>query len=216
MKKWIILIIAVLIIAGGFYIFGPLREQRQATASAEYQTVTAERGDLTATVGATGVVRANQTALLTWLTSGTVDDVKVGIGEQIVKDQELATLEITSLPQAIILAQADLVSAQKALDDLLNSQLQRAQALQAELSEINGTLEELKKQSDDTVTYKAVGQVMFKVEKPAIEEELEDRQKTIEMMLASTTKQTEKLAEQLKELQSKIEIELSKRNLRLQ
>jgi prefoldin beta subunit len=91
-----------------------------------------------------------------------------------------------------------------------------SQTLQAELTEVKGTLEELKKQSDDTVTYKAVGQVMFKVEKPAVEEELEDRQKTIEMRLASSSKQTEKLAEQLKELQSKIEIELSKRNLRLQ
>ncbi|MFW9810969.1 MAG: prefoldin subunit beta [Candidatus Thorarchaeota archaeon] len=91
-----------------------------------------------------------------------------------------------------------------------------SQTLQAELTEIKGTLEELKKQSDDVVTYKAVGQVMFKVEKPAVQEELEDRQKTIEMRLASTSKQTEKLAEQLKELQSKIEIELSKRNLRLQ
>jgi prefoldin beta subunit len=91
-----------------------------------------------------------------------------------------------------------------------------SQTLQAELTEVKGTLEELKKQPDDTVTYKAVGQVMFKVEKPAVVEELEDREKTIEMRLASTTKQTEKLAEQLKELQTKIELELSKRNLRLQ
>jgi hypothetical protein len=36
------------------------------------------------------------------------------------------------------------------------------------------------------------------------------------MRLASTSKQTEKLVEQLKELQTKIELELSKRNLRLQ
>ncbi|MGD9091979.1 MAG: efflux RND transporter periplasmic adaptor subunit [Anaerolineales bacterium] len=131
MKKWIILIVVVLILAGGFYIFGPLRNQRQATASAEFQTVPAERGELTATVGATGVVRANQTALLTWQTSGTVDEVKAEVGEQVSKDQVLATLELTSLPQTIILAQADLVSAQQALDDLLNSQLQQAQALQA-------------------------------------------------------------------------------------
>ncbi|MFX1481993.1 MAG: prefoldin subunit beta [Promethearchaeota archaeon] len=91
-----------------------------------------------------------------------------------------------------------------------------SQTLQAELTELKGTLEELAKQPDDTVTYKAVGQVMFKVEKPAVVEELEDRKKTIEMRLASTTKQTEKLATQLKELQTKIELELSKRNLRLQ
>ncbi|MFW9795232.1 MAG: prefoldin subunit beta [Candidatus Thorarchaeota archaeon] len=91
-----------------------------------------------------------------------------------------------------------------------------SQTLQAELTEVKGTLEELKKHPDDIVTYKAVGQVMFKVEKPSVVEELEDREKTIEMRLASTTKQAEKLAAQLKELQTKIELELSKRNLRLQ
>jgi HlyD family secretion protein len=37
----------------------------------------------------------------------------------------------TSLPQNVILAQADLVSAENTLEDLLNSQLQQAQALQA-------------------------------------------------------------------------------------
>ena len=61
-----------------------------------------------------------------------------------------------------------------------------SQTLKSDLTEVKGTIEELKKQPDDTVTYKAVGQVMFKVEKPAIEEELEDREKTIEMRLAST------------------------------
>jgi prefoldin beta subunit len=91
-----------------------------------------------------------------------------------------------------------------------------SQTLQAELTEVKGTLEELKKHPDDTVTYKAVGQVMFKVEKPAVVEELEDREKTIEMRLASTTKQTGKLADQLKELQTKLELDLSKRNLRIQ
>ena len=43
----------------------------------------------------------------------------------------LASLSKTSLPQSVILAQADLVSSEKALDDLMNSQLQEAQALQA-------------------------------------------------------------------------------------
>ena len=90
------------------------------------------------------------------------------------------------------------------------------QALQTELTEVTGTLEELKKHSDDTVTYKAVGQVMFKVEKPAITTELEDRQKTLEMRLASTKKQLDSLTEKLQELQNKIQMELSKQNLRLQ
>ena len=91
-----------------------------------------------------------------------------------------------------------------------------SQALQTELTEVTGTLEELKKQPDDTVTYKAVGQVMFKVDKPALSTDLDDRQKTLEMRLASTKKQVESLTEKLTELQNKIQMELSKQNLRLQ
>ncbi len=90
------------------------------------------------------------------------------------------------------------------------------QGLQTEMSEVTGTLQELKKQADDTVTYKAVGQVMFKVDKPTIEADLDDRQKTLEMRLASTKKQLDGLTEKLQELQTKIQLDLSKQNLRLQ
>lgn len=132
MRKWIIgIIVIAIIVAGVVYFLGPFREQRQAAAMANMQTVSAEIGDLTATIGATGVVRANQTALLSWQTSGTVDTVNVKVSDEASRDQVLATLEQTSLPQSVILAQADLVSAQKALDDLMNSQLQQASALQA-------------------------------------------------------------------------------------
>lgn len=90
------------------------------------------------------------------------------------------------------------------------------QALQTELSEVTGTLEELNKQPDDTVTYKAVGQVLFKVDKPTLAADLDDRHKTLEMRLASTKKQLDNLTEKLQELQTKIQMELSKQNLRLQ
>ena len=91
-----------------------------------------------------------------------------------------------------------------------------AQALQTELTEVKGTLEELNKQPDDTVTYKAVGQVMFKVDKPTLSADLDDRQKALEIRLASTKKQVESLTEKLTDLQTKIQMELSKQNLRLQ
>ena len=84
------------------------------------------------------------------------------------------------------------------------------------VTQLNETLENLSKQPDDTVTYKAVGQVMFKVDKPALSTDLDDRQKTLEMRLASTKKQVESLTEKLTELQNKIQMELSKQNLRLQ
>ena len=93
-----------------------------------YQTQALVRGDLTATVGATGTVRANQSADLLWQTTGTVEQVNVKVGDQVNKGDVLASLLQTSLPQSVILAQADLVSAQQALTDLLDSDTARANA----------------------------------------------------------------------------------------
>jgi HlyD family secretion protein len=131
MRKWIIAVIGVAVVAAGLYFFGPFRTQAQSAAAGNLQTAPAERGDLTATIGATGEVRANQTTLLTWGTSGTVEKVNAAVGDQIAVGQVLASLEQTSLSQPVIMAQADLVNAQKALDDLKNSQLQQANAQKA-------------------------------------------------------------------------------------
>jgi HlyD family secretion protein len=93
-----------------------------------YQTEAVAKGDLTATIGATGSVRAAQSATLLWQTTGVVDKVNVQVGDSVSKDQVLATLVRSSLPQNVILAEADLVSAQTALDNLVNSSTARAQA----------------------------------------------------------------------------------------
>lgn len=131
MRKWIIAVIVVAAVAAGLYFFGPFRTQAQSASAGNLQTAPAGRGDLTATIGATGEVRANQTALLTWGTSGTVEKVNIAVGDRIAVGQVLAVLEQTSLSQAVIMAQADLVNAQKALGDLQNSQVQQARAQKA-------------------------------------------------------------------------------------
>lgn len=131
MKKFWIAIVAIALLAAGWFGYNRFIRPARASTETSYQTVAAGRGDLTATVGATGIVRANQTAVLTWQTTGTVEGVNVAVGDPVNADQVLATLLQTSLPQAVIQAQAELVNAQKALDDLRNSRLQTAQALQA-------------------------------------------------------------------------------------
>lgn len=108
-----------------------VRSNRQVRAGEELQTEAIQSGDLRVTAEASGVLRADQSATLTWQTSGSVGAVNVGVGQQVVAGQLLAELDPDSLSQAVILAQADLIEARKALDDLLNSQLQRAQAQQA-------------------------------------------------------------------------------------
>ncbi len=132
MKRWIIIIIVVAVVIGGIFGWRAYSQNKaHQELMASLQTLMVEEGTLVATIGATGRVRSNQSAELAWKTSGTVDQVNVKVGDAVVLDTELAILEQTSLSQSVILAEADLVSAQKALDDLLNSDSQRAQALQA-------------------------------------------------------------------------------------
>jgi HlyD family secretion protein len=132
MKRAIWIIGILVVLAGAFFAYRAYSSARNAQAAQDnLQTVALEEGSLSATIGATGTVRTNQSANLSWQTSGTVDQVNVRTGDEVEKEQGLADLAQTSLAQNVILAQADLVSAQKALDDLLNSDVQSAQAQQA-------------------------------------------------------------------------------------
>lgn len=101
---------------------------RQEQDLVRYQTAAVREADLTATIGATGAVRSRQSAVLVWQTSGTVSSVGAAAGEVVAAGTELARLEQTSLPQMVILAQAELVNAQKNLDTLLESTQARANA----------------------------------------------------------------------------------------
>ena len=124
-KSWIIVTVVIIVALGAFIALNA--KAKNATGS-EYQTTEIERGNLTATVGATGTVRSNQSALLNWQTNGTIDEINVNIGDEVGASDILASLEKTSLSQNIILAQSDLVSAEKNMDDLLQSGTAAAQA----------------------------------------------------------------------------------------
>ncbi len=124
-KTWIIIAVVIVIAVGAFFV---LNTKAKNEAGSEYQTAKVERGNLTATIGATGTVRSNQSALLSWHTGGTVSQVNVSVGDSISEGTILASLKSTSLSQNIILAQADIVNAEKALDDLLQSGTAAAQA----------------------------------------------------------------------------------------
>ena len=124
-KGWTILI-ALLVVAAIAYAVVSAR--KQADAKSTYQTETAGRGTLTATIGATGNVRANQTVILAWQTTGMVDAVNVIPGQKVAEDEVLATLSASSLSPSILLAQADLVTAQRNLDSILNSGKAQANA----------------------------------------------------------------------------------------
>ena len=126
-KRYWIALLVVIIAVSAFFLW---RTSRQNATSTAFQTAAAARGSLTASVGATGTVRARQSANLTWQTSGRVDAVNVKIGDKVNNNDVLATLLQTSMSQAVILAEADLITAQKSLDDLKASTTGLAQAEQ--------------------------------------------------------------------------------------
>lgn len=90
-----------------------------------------ERGTLLSLIEADGQVHSEQDAILLWDTSGEVLEVTVEVGEAVSRGDILARLDQSTLSAQVILAQADLVAAQKALDDLLHSQTQFALAKKA-------------------------------------------------------------------------------------
>lgn len=116
----------VLIGIGAVIVINNINARKAAAATMQTQVLA--KGDLTAIVGATGTVRANQSATLVWQTNGRIESINAAIGDKVKTDEVLATLAQSSLSQSIILAQSDLVTAQRNLDDLINSDTARAQA----------------------------------------------------------------------------------------
>ena len=130
-KKVIIILIIIGLGVGGYFGLNAFNENRANTLAESYQTTTVQRGNLTAIVGGTGIVRSNQSAFLAWQINGNINEIFVEIDDQVKADQILASLSKGSLAQSIILAQADLVNAKRNLDTLMNSSLAKAQAQSA-------------------------------------------------------------------------------------
>ncbi len=135
MKRAVIGWIAGLVILGGIvgagWFLGVPRMITLVDAQAgvaPYQTAKVQKDDLFTSIDASGTVRSKQSAVLVWQTTGVVGQVNVTRGQVVSTDDGLAQLKDASLPQAIILARANIVAAQKTLDNLLNTSVARANA----------------------------------------------------------------------------------------
>jgi len=129
-KAFIILFIFSVLVFAGLAI-SRASSLRARASRTDYETLPVRRGNLQVTVTATGVLRAHQSALLSWQTMGSIESVNIKIGDPVSTGQILASLEQNSLPRQLILAQVDFIEAQRKLDDLLHSQTRTAQAHKA-------------------------------------------------------------------------------------
>jgi HlyD family secretion protein len=129
--RWIALIVILAGIVGAGWFFVAPRVISLLDAQIEvapYHTAKVQKDDLFTTIDANGSVRSKQSTVLIWQASGIVGQVNVTRGQSVSTDMVLAELKPSSLPQSIILARANIVAAQKTLDNLLNTSVVRANA----------------------------------------------------------------------------------------
>ena len=127
-RIWIpILIVGGLIV--GFLVLRPSREPEVAAK----RTATIETGPLQVWVTGTGKLEPGAQAALSFSTSGTLGELVAEVGQIVHAGQVLALLDPGSLNASLLGAEADLIAAEQALEDLLegSTEQQIAQAVMA-------------------------------------------------------------------------------------
>lgn len=131
MRKTFIFVIGLVVVLGIAAVVIFLNSRPSSSPDSEAQTTQLDTRLVNETISATGVVNSNQSAQLAWKTMGNIDRIHVQVGDQVQIGDVLAELDPGSLSPGDLLARAELVTAQRELDDLLASQVQAAAAQQA-------------------------------------------------------------------------------------
>ncbi len=112
--------------------------------------------------------------------------------------------EISRLPPQV---QERLLRLQQ-LQQTLQSVLTQKQQVEMEKAEVDQTIAELQKTTDDAVIYKAIGSLMVKAEKAKVNEDLVERKELLNTRSTVLARQEERLRSQVKEAQSKLQEDL--------
>jgi multidrug efflux pump subunit AcrA (membrane-fusion protein) len=125
-RNWVIGLIVVLVV-----VFVALRFNPAQAGNASVEVAgTVVSLNVAQTVEASGSLETQPFASLTWETEGVVEEIYVEAGDQVEAGEVLMKLNTNSVPSSILSSQADLVTAQKELDDLLiASEQELAQAV---------------------------------------------------------------------------------------
>ena len=112
--------------------------------------------------------------------------------------------ELSQLPPQV---QERLLRLQQ-LQQTLQSVLAQKQQVDMEKTEVEQTVAELQKTADDAVVYKAAGSLLIKAEKAKITEELNEKKEMLDTRSAVLARQEERLRNQVKEAQTKLQEDL--------
>jgi prefoldin beta subunit len=95
------------------------------------------------------------------------------------------------------------------LQQTLQTVLTQKQQLELELTETEQALSELEKTDENPVIYKSIGSLLVKAEKANVTTELNERKELLNTRVSVLGKQEERVRSQAKELQAKLQRDLS-------
>lgn len=129
-KKWVFIVIAVLVLGGGGYAIVNWNKSR--TTTEPVKTTTVKRGTITEVAALSGTVQANKTVEVKSRASGTVIEIATGSGATVKKGDLLVRLDPVDEQRAVALATVSLDSAKNRLAQaeasLKLTQLQQTEA----------------------------------------------------------------------------------------
>jgi len=95
------------------------------------------------------------------------------------------------------------------LQQTLQSVMAQKQQVDMEQTEVEQTLSELQKTADEAVIYKAIGSLLVKSEKAKVATDLVERKELLTTRSTVLSRQEERLRSQVKEVQTKLQEDLS-------
>jgi len=95
------------------------------------------------------------------------------------------------------------------LQQTLQTVLTQKQQLELELTETEQALSELEKTEENAIIYKSIGSLLVKAQKATVTTELNERKELLNTRITVLGKQEERLRSQAKELQAKLQRDLS-------
>ena len=112
--------------------------------------------------------------------------------------------ELSKLPPQV---QERLLRLQQ-LQQTLQTVLAQKQQVDMENVEVEQTLNELQKTADEAIIYKSAGSLLIKTEKTKVKEELVERKELLNTRSTVLIRQEERLRNQVKEVQTKLQEDL--------
>ncbi len=126
-KRVLPVVAAIILFAGGYLVRMTTSKTKNTAATISSKVITVATGNASQSISASGTIEPTTQVNLNFATSGTVNQVLVGVGQTVQVGQALANLVTAPLSEAVAQAQANLSSQQA---KLANDQTANALAAQ--------------------------------------------------------------------------------------